>query len=69
MKNNPLRYFSILLLFYLYGCTDKEPVVEQKPKETVFQGYIDVLEKAEEVNRIAETRVAQQRKAIEEQSQ
>lgn len=69
MKNILFSYFGILSILALYGCTDKEPAVEQKPKETIFQSQIDAMKKAEEVNRIIETHSAQQREAIEKQSQ
>lgn len=68
MKNILSGITGALWILALYGCTDTEPVVEQKPKEAVFQGYIDVLEKAKEVNRTAETRATHQNKVIEEQS-
>jgi hypothetical protein len=69
MKNFLLSCFSILSLLALYGCTDKEPAVEQKPKEVIFQGQIDALEKAKKVDQVIKARSAQQREAIDEQSQ
>lgn len=69
MKNNLLGFFSLLSILFLYGCTDKEPVTEQKPKETIFQGQIDALEKAKDVDRVIKAHAAQQREDIEEQSQ
>lgn len=69
MKNILLSLLGSLWILVLYGCTDKEPETERKQQETVFQGQIDALKKAEDVNRIIETHSAQQREAIDEQSQ
>ncbi len=69
MKNILFNLLVGLSMTALYGCTDKEPEAEPKQQETVFQGQIDALKKAEDVSRIIETHSAQQREAIDEQSQ
>lgn len=74
MKKILSGILGTLWVLAIHGCTDKEPAVERKQveskqQETVFQGQIDALEKAKDVNQIIESHSAQQREIIEEQSQ
>ena len=65
MRNFLSGILGVLCILAIHGCTDKEPATEREPKDTIFQGQIDALEKAEDVNRIIEIHSTQQREAID----